>query len=276
MTVQVSLGGGWLGLGSTVLGTTVAGKDGQWTFNYTNTLLSDGSYTFQAAQPGLLGGVLGLLLSVPFTVTVDTKAPAAPAISGFTPDTGAAGYTNCKSPTLNGTAAANSTVTVYLNGAYYDTVAATASGAWSYTVRDALADGSYSFSATATDLAGNVSCLSNTLKVTVDTKAPTAPTVALASYSSLGSNGSGGYLAGSATPTFTGTGQAGTTITILDGNIVLGTAVVSSSGTWTFTSPTLARGTHDIRVFDTDLAGNQSPLSNDLFVTIWNGGVPEP
>src|SRR5947209_8047056 len=50
------------------------------------------------------------------------------------------------------------------------------SGHWSRTV-DHLADGSYSFTATATDAAGNVSSASTPLSFTVDTAAPNTPSI---------------------------------------------------------------------------------------------------
>ncbi|MEQ1325071.1 BapA/Bap/LapF family prefix-like domain-containing protein, partial [Acinetobacter soli] len=57
--------------------------------------------------------------------------------------------------------------------------------------------------------------------------------------------------AGSATddnqPTFKGIGTSGQIITIYDGNVVIGTTIVSSDGTWTFTPTTpLADGDHII------------------------------
>jgi hypothetical protein len=269
MTVQVAelsgsggLLGGLLGLGYTTIGTAFSGNDGQWTFNYTNTLLSDGTYSFRATGQGLLGGILGLLASS-YTVVVNTHAPAAPAISGFTPNTGVQGATNCKSPMLNGTAAANSTLTVFLNGQFYDTALTNGSGSWSYQVKDALADGTYTFTATATDLAGNVSNSSKALKVTINTKTPIAPII-----TGFTKNTSSSLLGSTTTVTLSGTGIAGDVVTILDGNTVLGTAVVSAAGTWSFKTPSLATGKHDFRAFQTDPFGNSSLFSNDLFVTI--------
>jgi hypothetical protein len=272
MTVQVAelgagggLLGGLLGLGYTTIGTAFTGTDGQWIFNYTNTVLSDGTYSFRATGQGLVGAILGLLASS-YTVVVNTKAPPAPTISGFTPDaTGVQGDgdTNCKSPTLNGTAAANSIVTVFLNGQFYDTALTNGSGGWSYQVKDALADGTYTFTATATELAGNVSSFSKALKVTIHTQPPNAPTITgYTKTTNVGWSGS------TTTVTLTGKGTAGDVVTILDGNTVLGKAVVTAAGTWSFKTPSLATGKHDFRAFQTDPFGNSSLFSNDLFVTI--------
>ena len=55
-------------------------------------------------------------------------------------------------------------------------VTANGSGAWSFTTAT-LADGAHSFTATATDAAGNVSAASAALSVTIDTGAPAAPAI---------------------------------------------------------------------------------------------------
>jgi hypothetical protein len=48
------------------------------------------------------------------------------------------------------------------------------------------------------------------------------------------------------TPTFTGTADAGSTVTLLDGTTVIGTGAAAADGTWTITSSVLASGTHSI------------------------------
>ena len=47
---------------------------------------------------------------------------------------------------------------------------------WTITASAALADGTHGITAKATDVAGNVSIASAALAVTIDTKAPAAPT----------------------------------------------------------------------------------------------------
>ena len=91
---------------------------------------------------------------------IDTTAPNAPVISGNTINTGVV--------SLTGTAAANSTVTIYNGTTDLGTAAASSSGAWTYTT-GTLANGSYAFTAMATDAAGNVSTASSAMDVTVNT-----------------------------------------------------------------------------------------------------------
>ena len=73
-----------------------------------------------------------------------------------------------------------------------------------------------------------------------------------------------------ATPTFVGTATAGDTVTLTsDQDGVLGSVVVPSGGTWSFTpSSALSSNLHSISAFTTDLAGNNSISSSSLNVNI--------
>ncbi len=91
--------------------------------------------------------------------TLDSTAPAAPVIELMTAITGASvtdGITAAGTVTVSGTVEANSTVRLYNAGTLAGTVTADASGAWSV-ANVALILGSNALTATATDLAGNVS-----------------------------------------------------------------------------------------------------------------------
>jgi uncharacterized repeat protein (TIGR02059 family) len=79
------------------------------------------------------------------------------------------------------------------------------------------------------------------------------------------------------TPTLTGTGEVGATVTlfrdidadgVLDTGELLGTAVVGTGGTWTVTTPVLAAGTHILKAYQTDVAGNKSVNSAALSVAV--------
>ena len=69
--------------------------------------------------------------------------------------------------TLNGTAEANSTVTVFDGTTQLGTATANASGAWTYATA-ALPNGSHSFTATDTDAAGNTSGASAAVNLTLN------------------------------------------------------------------------------------------------------------
>ncbi|MBM2886813.1 hypothetical protein JFK97_20720, partial [Chromobacterium phragmitis] len=117
------------------------------------------------------------------------------------------GITDNNQPTITGSAEANSTVTVYVDGTAVGTTTANGSGAWSYNLSSPLADGNHSIRATATDAAGNVSGQSSGYNVTIDTTAPNAPAVSgLTSASDTGSSHSDG-ITDNNQPTITGSAE---------------------------------------------------------------------
>ncbi len=174
------------------------------------------------------------------------------------------GYVNAAHDTtaqaLSGTSAAGSTVKVYLNGSATPkyTSVANALGQWSVTV-GALANGAYSFTATATDGAGNTSASSGALKFTVDTIAPGAPTIA----DSAAVGGVVNAAQNTATQTLSGTAAAGSTVKIyLNGSTTPKyTSVANASNQWSITVGVLAGGAYSYTATATDPAGNTSALT---------------
>ena len=96
------------------------------------------------------------------TPPADTTAPGAP--SNLSVTTAA----NDNTPTITGLAEGSSTVKLYNGSTLISTVGASASGSFSITVANPLADGNYSFTITATDSSNNVSNVS-TISHTIDT-----------------------------------------------------------------------------------------------------------
>ncbi|MDP2269917.1 MAG: Ig-like domain-containing protein [Archangium sp.] len=235
------------------VGTTTATAGG--TFSFTPpTALTQGSHTVRVTARDAAGNTSPN--SNTNTFTVDTTPPAAPVVTA--PSNGSA-TTNTR-PAITGTAEANSTVTVSIDGAVVGTTTATAGGGWTFTPPTALADGSHTVNATATDVAGNTGPVSNTNTFTVDTTAPAAPVVsAPADGSATNTN----------RPAITGTAEAGSTVTIFIDGVSAGTTTATAGGTFSFTPTTnLAQGSHTARVTATDAAGNTSPSSNTNTFTV--------
>ena len=111
--------------------------------------------------------------SATHTFTVDSVAPAAPVVTA--PANGS--LVNTTTPTYAGTAEASSTVTVRVDSVVACSTTATAGGAFSCAQGTALAQGSHTVNATATDGASNVSAVSATNTFSIDSLAPTAPVV---------------------------------------------------------------------------------------------------
>ena len=123
---------------SSVLGTATSNASGAWLFTAS---LAAGSHTFTASATDAALNKGASSASVP--VTIDTTAPAAPAIIGIAGDTntGSPIYTNELRPAIVGTAENNSTVNVYNGNSILGTTMADGSGGWNYAPPSDLATG---------------------------------------------------------------------------------------------------------------------------------------
>ncbi|ADO68124.1 adventurous gliding motility protein AgmC [Stigmatella aurantiaca] len=237
----------------TSVGTATANASGNWSFTPT-TPLADGPHTVRATATDAAGNTSPSSSTNNFTV--DATAPVAPVVA--TPANGST--TNDNTPTYSGTAEPGSTVNVIVDGTSVGTATANASGNWTLTPTAPLAEGPHTVNATATDAAGNTSPVSSTNTFTVDTVAPAAPVV------TTPANGS---LINDSTPTYSGTGEPGSTINVIVDGTSVGTTTVDGSGNWSFTPTTpLAEGPHTVSATATDAAGNTSPSSNTNNFTV--------
>src|SRR5690554_1304270 len=174
-------------------GSTVIVRDEDGNELGRTTADEDGSYTVELDEPLTNGEEVEVTAtdeagneSEPTTATApDTTAPDAPVITGAVDDVEPAGdladgdVTNDSTPTLEGTAEADSTVTLFQDGTEIGTTTADGDGNWSFEV-PALTDDTFVFTSTATDAAGNISADSAGFTLTIDTLAPDAPTLELA------------------------------------------------------------------------------------------------
>jgi hypothetical protein len=259
--------------GTTLLGNAIATAAGTWSFK--TPTLSNGTHSLSATATDAAGNVsdASTVLTGPghgsttaLTITVDTIAPATPTISSYSPDTGVVGdgITDANVLTFGGAAEADSTVKVYDGTTLLGSVIASALGTWSFTT-SALADGKHALSATAMDLAGNISHASTAVDITVDTVAPIVPTITSFSpdTATVGDGITDAHVLN-----LSGSGEAGSTVKVYDGTTLLGNAVVGANGTWNYTTTSLNDGAHTFTTTDTDIAGNTSGLSSALHVTV--------
>ncbi|MGH2905162.1 MAG: adventurous gliding motility protein AgmC [Solirubrobacterales bacterium] len=188
--------------------------------------------------------------------TVDTTAPNAPVITSPAADIS----TSDTTPTLSGTAEANSTVTIYDGATAIGTTTADGSGDWTFTPGSALSEGDHIFSATATDAAGNEGVHSNDRTITIDTTNPAAPAI---------TSPSGDLTTSDTTPTISGTAEPSSTVTIYDDGTAIGTTTADGSGNWSFTPSTpLSEDDHPLTATAKDAAGNEGDPSTVHTVTI--------
>ncbi|MDK9359064.1 Ig-like domain-containing protein [Lelliottia sp. V106_10] len=256
-------------------GTAVVNSQGNWTFTPTAPL-ADGAHTITISTTDVAGNTS--TTNTTFTLTVDTQPPAAPLIINATDDVGAildpvlnGKTTDDTRPQLNGSAEANATIIIYENGVQVGTVQANGSGAWSFTPPSALSNGSHTWTATATDAAGNVSVASPGFTVIVDTIAPLAPAItqAIDDVGTVTGPLGSGQTTDDTLPRLIGTSEPNATINIYEGSTLLGTTTADASGNWAVTITTaLTAGPHNLVAQATDAAGNNSDPSPSFSLTI--------
>lgn len=261
--------------GSDIIGTVVVPSSGLWNFTPPSPL-ADGTYVLTATATDAAGNPSGQ--SNAWTIIVDGTAPAAPVITQVVDDvperTGSLDLnetTNDSTPTLSGTAEANATVTIRVDGVDIGTTVADGLGAWSFTPDTPIAEGQHTLTAVATDAAGNISDVSNSWGIIIDSVAPDAPVITQVVDDvpeRLGALNSGDST-NDTTPTLNGTAEPGSIVTIRQDGVDLTTIVIDSSGTWTYTPTTpLVNGTYTFTAVTTDGAGNTSQPSGGFTLTV--------
>ncbi|MCF3194467.1 Ig-like domain-containing protein [Pseudomonas bubulae] len=256
------------------LATVIVGPDGTWT--YTPPPLNEGEHPFTLVVTDPAGNASAP--SDPYTIIVDTTAPAAPAITGVLDDqagiTGnisSGGLTNDARPTISGTGEPGATVEVSSNGVPLGTALVNASGQWTLPVTADLPENLNTLTAKATDTAGNASPTSTPYPITVDTTAPAAPAITgvLDDQGAIKGNILSGGTTDDTKPVISGTGEPGATVEVSSNGVPLGTALVNASGQWTLPLTTdLPEDLNTLTAIATDTSGNASPASTPYPITV--------
>ncbi|MDN2655854.1 Ig-like domain-containing protein, partial [Cobetia sp. 14N.309.X.WAT.E.A4] len=160
----------------------------------------------------------------------DTTAPDAPLLS------------DTNGMVLSGISEPGATIEVInASGEIVGTATADADGNFVVEL-DPLQEPGTELSATATDAAGNESAASATLTVPedADVTAPNTPTIASATDDVEAVTGAlaSGDSTNDATPTLTGSAEAGSTVTITHNDEVIATVTADTNGSWTYTPTT--------------------------------------
>ena len=188
--------------------------------------------------------------SDPATVVVDASTPT-PSIDSIRDDlapvTGIiadGGSTNDLTPTIDGSGAeAGATIEIRVGTDVIGTTTADANGDWTFQVAEALDEGTYSFTASATDALGNTSAASDPYTVIIDATAPDAP-----------------LLDASDGTTVTGTAEPGSDVMIDldDDGTVDATVSAGTDGSFSYTPDTPLDDDTVVTATATDEAGNTS------------------
>jgi ribosomal 50S subunit-recycling heat shock protein len=253
--------------GDTVIGSTVADGNGNWSVTPTQPL-GEGSHNITTEVTDPAGNSSGV--SAPIAVVIDTTAPGAATDVTLVNDANEpiTGTTNDNTPTLSGKAEPGSTVTVSDGGTVIGTAPVDGNGNWSFTPNPPLSDGDHSLTVVVTDPAGNASPPTAPIAVVVDASTPAPATdvqITDGENTPIGTNGS----TNDTKPTISGKAEADSTVTVRDGDTVLGTVKADGDGNWSLTlDQPLAEGPHSITTEVTDAAGNSSGVSTPILLNI--------
>ena len=209
--------------------TMIADSNGSWSI--TTVTLQDGDYTMTATAEDVAGNISAESFA---TLIIDATPPPAPEIDDL--------ITNDRTPEITGTAEPASTIALLVAGEEYQDIT-DGNGNWALTISNELNEGEYTMRATATDALNNQSFV-GTGDLTIDITPPPAPNVTLAS-----------------TTRVEGSAEPASTIKVFKGetsSVVIGSGVVSSSGSFIVTYDVVQKDEDFVRVSSTDQATNES------------------
>ncbi|MGL5523954.1 MAG: Ig-like domain-containing protein, partial [Aeromonas veronii] len=263
----VSLGGEPVGLGSDVFSRVTTEEDDDSLFGLLGWL----------AAAGAAGGIGAIIHQnnknddKPSEPQIRER-PEPPALGSALDNTGAitgpiqnGTSTDETRPALSGNSTPGSTVTIYDNGNKIGSVVVDQNGSWTFTPEAPLGEGQHAITITETDKAGNESAPSESINFVVDTVAPAQPAIehVMDKVGDVTGEIFNGNYTDDSRPELSGIGEAGSTITVYDNGMVIGTTEVNEDGRWFFVpANALTDGLHSISVTQTDRAGNVSPASD--------------
>ncbi|TDN46830.1 Ig-like protein group 3 [Scandinavium goeteborgense] len=268
---------------TSVLGSVVADDNGHWSYQLDNAqsiTTTFGEWTFSAVASNEVGDSAASNKYSVETVAHnadDFTPPDAPLIDSFTDNVGvhkgnfASGHvTDDNTPTLNGHAEADSVVKIYEGTTLIGSTTANVDGVWSFTPTVNI-DGKHTYTATATDPAGNVSKSSASFVIDVDTIAQPPVITDFVDNSGVTQGTFHDYArSDDQTPTFHGTAEANSLVHLWArgpnwGLVSMGKVRADENGHWTLTptfSSTAKTGTWTFYATAVDSAGNSSSQSS--------------
>ncbi|MEP4552722.1 MAG: Ig-like domain-containing protein, partial [Tateyamaria sp.] len=270
-TVTLTIGGATVGMGTVDSG-------GAFSIDVAGSALAGGtSITASVTTTDAAGNPATASISEGYSVDTTAPVPTIALDANITDDdtisiADAAGNVAITG-TVGGEFSVGDTVTLTIDGASVGTGTVDALGAFSIDVAGSALAGasttSITASVTTTDAAGNSATVTTSEGYSVDTTAPEAPTIQLSSDSLVGAQND-------ATPTISGTGEIGATVTLSIGigemlPTFISIAVTDDgegNGVWSFTPeiPLVSEEgevTLSFSAVQTDVAGNTSPSTSE-------------
>ena len=239
---------------------------GNWQLTITPALSADGTYQITATEDPGTGDSAP---TAPFELTLDTSIPTG-TLDRIADDVGLVqgdlanpAVTDDTTPTLHGTGRAGDTVFIYDGTTLVNSVTVGNDGTWNYTLPPQNNGTELSLSAVFQSPTGVKSAPTAPWDLTIDTDAPTAPTIT-GMYDDAGTLIVDGGRSRDTTPELRGTAEKNSLVKIYgpDSKTPIASVYADADGNWTWTSPALANAKHDFYVTSQDAAGNVSGESN--------------
>lgn len=232
------------------IGSTTVDTSGSWRFAISSAL-ADGENRFTAIATNVKGESSE---SASFTLTIDTLSPGAPLVELIADNTGLLtgplqnnDRTDEAKPLFSGQGEAGNTITIKEGSTVIGSATVDENGRWTFTPTTPLSDGEHTFTVEQSDKAGNVSNVTTTPTIIVDTTPPDAATI-----DNVSDDGT----------TVSGTAEAGSTVSIYDpaGNY-LGSAITGENNHFSITlNPAQTHGERlEARI--QDAVGNIGPAT---------------
>ncbi len=257
-----------------------------YSVSWNTAAASNGSHTLTAVARDILGAQF---TSAPVTVTVSNAPPPPPPPppppADTTPPTvsitsPAAGATVSGTTSLTASASDNvgvAGVQFQIDGANFGAEDTTAPYSISWNTASA-SNGSHSITAVARDAAGNRSPVSAPVTVTVSNAPPPPPPDTTPPTVSITAPANGATVKGTVTVTASASDNVGVVGVqfLLDDGINGSAEATTAPYSVSWNTATASDGSHNITAIARDAAGNRSPVSAPVRVTVANNTAPPP
>jgi hypothetical protein len=236
--------------------TAVNNGDGSWSLpNDAMAALPEGQINVNVSATDPLSNIG----STQGQIEIDLSAPPAPEIN---PSNGTL---------VTGTAEPGTHVSLSINGDEAVTVLPDNDGNWSWDPQPDLPDDT-EIIAVATDDAGNISPPEVEI-VDIEVAGNNPPDAPLISHiyddkSPVTGSLTSGDRTDDARPTFVGSAEAHSTVTLFQNDVAIGTTTVMEDGSWSLTPGSLEDGNYDFTAIATNASGNMSSTSTLFNLTI--------
>jgi subtilisin-like proprotein convertase family protein len=257
-------------------GVVVASRVGAGPIQDAGPVQPDGIYVYTDKQIDIAGNVSPLSGSTSVTIVTSAPAPTTPVLDPAS-DSGTKGdnITNVTNPFFDITGVeAKATLQLLRNGTLINSITTPTGGSLKIQDPGPLANGTYTYTAKQVDIAGNVSPISGSVTVAIQGSPPPEPNTPVLDPNS--DSGVKGDSITNVTNPFIDVSniEAGATLTLFRNGTSVATLFSATGGTVPIQDPgPLTAGTYTYTASQGDAAGNTSPTSGALQITIITGPV---